>query len=74
MGDENGGEDPRRQFSDEELMAMVREHAPAGTSEIAESLGVSRRAVEYRLRALAENETTELRVKKIGQSLVWYIG
>jgi predicted ArsR family transcriptional regulator len=66
-------EDPRRQFSDEDLIETVREHEPAGTQEIADAIGATRRAVEYRLRSLADDETSDVQAKKIGRTLVWYI-
>jgi predicted ArsR family transcriptional regulator len=66
-------EDPRRQFSDQDLTEVVREHEPAGTQEIADSIGATRRAVEYRLRSLADDETNDVQAKKIGRTLVWYL-
>jgi predicted ArsR family transcriptional regulator len=66
-------EDPRRQFSDGDLIETVRKHEPAGTKEIADSIGATRRAVEYRLRSLADDETNDIQAKKIGRTLVWYI-
>lgn len=66
-------EDPRRQFSDQDLIEAVSQHEPAGTQEIAEAVGASRRAVEYRLQSLAEDDDTPLQVKKIGRALVWYL-
>lgn len=66
-------EDPRRQFTDNELIEKVTRHDPAGTQEIASAIGASRRAVEYRLRSLADDETNDVQAKKIGRTLVWYI-
>jgi predicted transcriptional regulator len=66
-------EDPRRQFSDQDLIDAVREHEPAGTQEIADAIGATRRAVEYRLRSLTDDETNHVKAKKIGRTLVWFI-
>jgi predicted ArsR family transcriptional regulator len=63
-------EPPQRQFTDSELREAVSEHAPASTSEVAEALGVSRRAVDYRLKRLADDG--EIERKKIAKVQVWY--
>jgi len=72
MTDDNR-EDYRRQFSDRDLIEAVREHEPAGTQEIADAVGATRRAVEYRLRSLSDDESSEVQSKKIGRALVWYL-
>lgn len=72
MPDESD-DDPRRQFSDRDLIKTVREHEPAGTQEIADVIGATRRAVEYRLQSMADDETNDVQRKKIGRTLVWYI-
>lgn len=63
-------EDPRRQFSDQELIDAVGEHAPAGTSEVAEAVDASRQAVDPRLKQLAEQG--EIQRKQIAKVQVWY--
>lgn len=72
MDVDDDSEDPRRQFSDQDLINAVQEHEPAGTQEIADSVGASRRAVEYRLRSLVEDDGAPIQLKKIGLSLIWY--
>jgi hypothetical protein len=69
-------EDPRRQFSDEELIAAVRKHKPCGTQEVVEYLDGhhTRQAVLDRLRQLAENEDMSIETKLIGRVRVWYLG
>lgn len=57
--------------SDEDVVAAVREHEPAATSEVAGELGIARQSADYRLRKL--RETGEVASKKIGASLVWYL-
>jgi len=65
--------DERGRFSakhtDDEVLAAVRKHEPAGTSEVAEELGIKRPSADYRLRQLEEEEKVES--KKIGNSLAW---
>jgi predicted nucleotidyltransferase len=57
--------------TDAEVVAAVRAHAPAATSEVATELGISRQGADYRLRQL--RETGHITSKKIGASLVWFI-
>lgn len=55
--------------SDKEYLDAVRELEPAGTSEIAEAVGVARQSADYRMRKLeAHGKVTS---KKIGNSLAW---
>lgn len=56
--------------SDDDVLAAVRAHEPAATSEVAEELGITRQGADKRLRNLRD----EARVvsKKIGASLVWF--
>lgn len=60
-----------RTHTDGEVVAAVRTHAPAATSEVATELGISRQGADYRLRQL--RETGHVTSKKIGASLVWFI-
>ena len=68
-----GPRDSRGRFapehSDEELVDAVREYEPAGTSEVAERVGLARQSADYRLRKLAD--AGRVRSKKVGGSLVW---
>lgn len=58
------------EHTDEEILAAVRAHEPAATSEVAEELGVSRQGADYRLRQL--HDEGRVSNKKIGASLVWF--
>lgn len=55
--------------SDEEYLDAVREHEPAGTSEVAAEVGVARQSADYRLRQLEDEG--KVRSKQIGNSLAW---
>ena len=57
--------------SDEDVLDATREHSPAATSEVADELGVTRQAADYRLRKLRDED--RVASKKIGASLVWYV-
>lgn len=54
-----------------EYVDAVREHEPAATSEVAETVGVTRQGADYRLRRLKEQGL--IRVKKVGNSLIWFL-
>ncbi|WP_336365023.1 helix-turn-helix domain-containing protein [Halalkalicoccus salilacus] len=60
----------QKQHTDSDVLAAVREHEPAATSEVAAELGIARQSADYRLRNLREEERVES--KKIGASLVWF--
>lgn len=68
------GRDTEGQFTpehtDAEILAAVRAHEPAGTSEVAEAVGMTRQGADRRLRRL--REAGQVHSKKIGASLVWY--
>lgn len=67
--DERGRFVPKH--SDTEVLAAVRTHDPAATSEVADDLGIERPSADYRLRHLeADGEITS---KKVGNSLAWSI-
>jgi len=72
MGDTERGAGGRFQasVSDEELLAAVRAHEPAGTSEVAEEVGVTRQGADRRLRSLRDEG--RVNSKKIAKSLVWF--
>ncbi|WP_458191070.1 helix-turn-helix domain-containing protein [Haladaptatus sp. NG-WS-4] len=65
--------DERGRFSakhtDDEVVAAVRKHEPAATSEVADELEIKRPSADYRLRQLQEEGTVTS--KKIGTSLAW---
>lgn len=56
--------------SDAEVVAAVRAHEPAATSEVADELDMARQSADYRLRQLREDG--RVASKKIGASLVWF--
>jgi predicted transcriptional regulator len=55
----------------EEFIAAVRDHTPASTKEVAETVGCTRQNADYRLRRL--QDTGSVRSKKVGASLVWML-
>ncbi len=55
----------------DDVVAAVRAHDPAATSEIGDELGVSRQAADRRLRRLRDDGRVSS--KKIGASLVWFL-
>jgi len=65
--DERGQFTP--QYDDEEILDAVRNHEPAGTSEVADALGCTTQNADYRLRKLRDAGRVES--KKVGRSLVW---
>jgi len=64
MGDGSG-----ERHADEEYIDAVRDHEPAGTSDIAGAVGVARQSADYRLRKLEEDGL--VKSDMIGNSLVW---
>lgn len=67
--DEHGRFTPTH--SDEAVLGAVEKHAPAGTNEVANELGIERPSADYRLRQLAE--AGEVTNTKIGGSLAWFL-
>jgi hypothetical protein len=59
------------EVTDVDVVAAVRAHDPAATSEIGDELGVSRQAADRRLRRLRDDGRVSS--KKIGASLVWFM-
>ena len=59
------------QYDDEEVLDAVRDHEPAGTSDVADALGCTTQNADYRLRKLRDAGRVE--GKKVGQSLVWIL-
>jgi predicted transcriptional regulator len=60
-----------QRHADAEVLAAVRTHEPAATSEVADELGIVRQSADYRLRRLEEEG--RVASKKIAASLVWFI-
>jgi predicted transcriptional regulator len=60
-----------QKYADDEYLNAVRENEPAGTSEVAEAVGVERQSADYRLRKL-KNEG-HVKNKMVGNSLVWMV-
>lgn len=56
---------------EEDYLEAVRKYEPAATSEVAESVGVTRQGADYRLRQLEEDGL--VRSKMAGNSLVWFV-
>ncbi len=56
--------------SDTDILSDVDRHEPAATTEIAETVGMTRQGVEKRLKSLLEKEKVSR--KMIGASAVWY--
>ncbi|MDY6776129.1 MAG: hypothetical protein SV253_08690 [Halobacteria archaeon] len=69
-GREKTGEISKK-HSDDEYLEAVCENQPAGTSEVAESVGVKRQSADYRLRKLKDQ--SRVTSKKVGNSLVWMV-
>lgn len=65
--DDRGRFQPKR--DDREFLDAVAAREPAGTTEIAEKVGVTRQNADQRLRQLEERGAVTS--KKIGTSLVW---
>ncbi|EMA51977.1 MULTISPECIES: hypothetical protein [Halococcus] len=57
--------------TDGDVLDAVRKHDPAGTSEVAEQLGIARQSADQRLRKLAD--TGRVHHKKIGAVAVWWL-
>lgn len=67
-------EQTRRQIkaTDEELKEAVKELTPAGTQEVADHVGLTRQAADYRLQKIEERYSTPwVWSKKIGPTKVW---
>jgi DNA-binding Lrp family transcriptional regulator len=61
----------KAEHDDQEYLAAVAEHEPAGTAEVADEVGVTRQNADKRLRRLQDEGTLDC--KKIGTALVWTI-
>jgi len=58
------------EHTDAEVLAAVRAHEPAATSEVADEVGMTRQGADRRLRSLRDEG--RVNSKKIGASLVWF--
>lgn len=58
------------EHTDEDVLAAVRAHEPAATSEVADELGITRQGADRRLRKLRDEG--RVNSKKIAASLVWF--
>ncbi|PSQ62665.1 MAG: hypothetical protein BRD21_05235 [Halobacteriales archaeon SW_8_66_22] len=54
------------EVSDEEILDAVRNHEPAGTSEVGDAVGLARQNADYRLRQLEDEGRIES--KKVGHN------
>lgn len=59
------------EYTDEEVIEAVAENEPAGTTEVADELGIARQSADYRLRRLLDDDRVSK--KKVGNSLVWSV-
>ncbi|MFB6227922.1 MAG: FaeA/PapI family transcriptional regulator [Halobacteriales archaeon] len=57
-------------IDDAAVMSVVEDRGPISTREVAETLGCSRRAAEYRLRTLYAEGSLESTA--IGRELLWW--
>lgn len=58
------------EHTDDEILAAVRAHEPAATSEVADEIGMTRQGADRRLRQLRDHG--RVNSKKIAASLVWF--
>lgn len=63
--------DARMKASDREIAEVVKESTPAGTSEIAEQIDMSRQGTGRRLKQLHEQWNNPVWRKKVGPTSVW---
>jgi len=57
--------------TDDELKEAVKELTPAGTQEVADRVGMTRQATEYRLKQFDDQWNNSVWSKKIGPTRVW---
>lgn len=62
-------EDGRREYSEQQFLTAVRELDSPTTSNIAEQVGCTRQAADYRLRKLRDEDRVEATM--IGNTLLW---
>lgn len=61
----------REHATDDDLLAAVRDHAPASSREVAETVGLKRDSAYKRLTRLRD-DTGRVESKKAGRSLIWF--
>lgn len=61
----------KQKFDDDEFVSAVKEHQPASTKEVAETVGCERQTADYRLRQLADDDS--ITKKMVGNSLAWSV-
>jgi predicted transcriptional regulator len=61
----------KEKYPDEQFMKAVRDHSPASTSEVGDSVGCTQDNAYYRLKALEEEGKIES--KMAGNSLIWFL-
>lgn len=59
------------EYTEDEILKAVHDHAPASTKEIADAVGCSRQNADRRLRELRERGVVAS--KKTGPALVWWL-
>jgi predicted transcriptional regulator len=61
--------------TDKEILRAIRDHrAPAvGSSDIGSAVGVSRQAVDRRLRNFEDEEPSLVKSDKVGQVRIWWL-
>lgn len=60
------------EVTDEDLKAAVKELTPAGTKEVADDVGLTRQATDYRLQQIEDrHQDPWVWSKKIGPTKVW---
>jgi len=67
--DRDGDGKIARQHSDDEIVEAVREHEPATTGEVGETVGMSRQGAGYRLEQLEDDG--RITSKSVGPNRVW---
>lgn len=60
------------EFDDDDIIEVISDLQPtAGTSDIAQELGVTRQSADYRLRKLQEEG--RIRSETVGRTLIWFV-
>ena len=67
----NEGGQFQPEYTDGEVVKAVEQNDPAGTTEVADELGIARQSADYRLHRLLDDGRVSK--KKVGNSLVWSI-
>lgn len=59
------------EISNEEIQEAVKDLTPAGTQEVADRVGMTRQAAEYRLKQFDDTWQNPVWSKKIGPTRIW---